>query len=239
MEISISKDSIKEIVPEKYRNFAGIGPYYLPFFGRMYSNRLKKAMSLMPDDITEKAMPVIGDIGSGFGMFTAFLASSFPGSKIVGIDVYPIDILAVSRDISNKHNLQNTNFIRGNICDCPFTDEKFDILFALDVLEHVPDPLTALRECRRVLRKDGILIISVPLELRILQFIRRLWALVQPVDKVDTEPHWQGTVKSFQTFSEHLSLMFQIEKRIFFPNKCMPYDCFFMCRNHDIAEDKV
>lgn len=231
-ESRISKDGIKEVVPKKYHNYAGIGPYYLPFFGKMYWNRLKKAMLLMPYGNAEGPALIIGDMGSGFGIFATLLGNSFPKSKIIGLDVYPIDALIISRAISNRHNVQNTIFVRGDICALPFSDNKFDILFALDVLEHVPDPLSALYELKRVLKEDGILIISVPVESKILGFVRRLVAIVKPIE---THPHWRA-MKSFETFDEHLSSVFKIERRFWYPynvfGRHLNYGCLYACSNH-------
>ena len=44
----------------------------------------------------------------------------------------------------------------------PFADGTFDTLIACDVLEHVGDDRAALRECRRVLRRRGTAILTVP-----------------------------------------------------------------------------
>jgi len=44
----------------------------------------------------------------------------------------------------------------------PFPDREFDIITALDVIEHLDDDLVALRELKRTMRKGGLLIISVP-----------------------------------------------------------------------------
>ncbi len=44
----------------------------------------------------------------------------------------------------------------------PFRDGVFDCVLSFQVLEHVPDPKTLLDECRRVLKPDGTLLISVP-----------------------------------------------------------------------------
>lgn len=43
-----------------------------------------------------------------------------------------------------------------------FADDSFDLLVHSDTLEHVPDPLRALAECRRVLRPGGALCFTVP-----------------------------------------------------------------------------
>lgn len=44
----------------------------------------------------------------------------------------------------------------------PFDDASFDLITTLDVIEHIEDELTALRELRRVLRPGGLLLVSVP-----------------------------------------------------------------------------
>jgi len=231
-ESRISRDSIKEIVPKKYHNYAGIGPYLLPMWGIMYWNRLKKAMRLMPYGNAGEATLTIGDMGSGFGIFATLLGNSFPKSKVIGLDKETIDTLVISKSVSNMCNVQNTSFIRADACMCPFSGKKFDILFALDILEHIPEALNALYELKRVLKEDGILIISVPVESKILVFVRRLVAIVKPIS---THPHWQGNIKSFQAFCEHLSPMFKIEKKFYFPinllGRYFNYDCFFICRN--------
>jgi len=47
--------------------------------------------------------------------------------------------------------------------DMPFPDASFDTLACTEVLEHVPEPLRALREMHRVLKSGGHLILTVPL----------------------------------------------------------------------------
>jgi len=54
------------------------------------------------------------------------------------------------------------NLCRGTMTALPFKDETFDVIVALDVIEHVDDDLAALREYRRTLKKDGRIIITVP-----------------------------------------------------------------------------
>ena len=44
----------------------------------------------------------------------------------------------------------------------PFADESFDVVLSFQVLEHVPDTARYLAEARRVLRRDGLLILATP-----------------------------------------------------------------------------
>lgn len=51
---------------------------------------------------------------------------------------------------------------KADAAELPFPDSQFDIITALDVIEHLDDDLAALTDLRRVMRPGGLLIISVP-----------------------------------------------------------------------------
>jgi SAM-dependent methyltransferase len=46
----------------------------------------------------------------------------------------------------------------------PFADHSFPVLFCSHVLEHVDAPIRLLRECNRVLERNGTLILGLPIE---------------------------------------------------------------------------
>jgi len=59
------------------------------------------------------------------------------------------------------------DYPKGNIVECDMTslhfpNESFDFVFICHSLEHCENPLLALREARRVLKKDGYVFISLP-----------------------------------------------------------------------------
>ena len=91
------------------------------------------------------------DAGCGTGLNLRHLPA---GST--GIDINPRNIEILQR------RLPNHSVIEGDIETMPFANGSFGTVLCTEVLEHVPDPLAAIREFRRVLRPGGVLIGSVP-----------------------------------------------------------------------------
>lgn len=52
--------------------------------------------------------------------------------------------------------------IMSDICAIPEPDESFDAIMCIEVFEHLPDPISAIKEFSRLLKKDGYLIITAP-----------------------------------------------------------------------------
>ena len=68
----------------------------------------------------------------------------------------------------NESGLQNDKWDYGklnivsDITDIPEPDGSFDAILCSEVLEHLPDPNAALKEFARLLKKDGVLLITAP-----------------------------------------------------------------------------
>ena len=52
--------------------------------------------------------------------------------------------------------------IISDITNIPEDDESFDVILCTEVLEHLPEPIKALEEFKRLLRKNGVLILTAP-----------------------------------------------------------------------------
>jgi SAM-dependent methyltransferase len=50
-----------------------------------------------------------------------------------------------------------------DILDIPVPDHSFDVILCTEVLEHIPNPVGALSEFARILREDGLLLLTAPL----------------------------------------------------------------------------
>ncbi|WP_081817007.1 class I SAM-dependent methyltransferase [Polaribacter sp. Hel_I_88] len=52
--------------------------------------------------------------------------------------------------------------VKADICDLPFADNSYDVIFCNHVLEHIPDDKKAMQELYRVLKKGGFGIFQIP-----------------------------------------------------------------------------
>ena len=55
--------------------------------------------------------------------------------------------------------------VKADICDLPFNDDSFDVVFCNHVLEHITDDTKAMQELYRVMKKDGFGIFQIPQDL--------------------------------------------------------------------------
>jgi predicted SAM-dependent methyltransferase len=56
--------------------------------------------------------------------------------------------------------------VKADICNLPFDDNSYDIIFCNHVLEHIPDDTKAMQELFRVLKKGGMAILQIPQDLK-------------------------------------------------------------------------
>jgi ubiquinone/menaquinone biosynthesis C-methylase UbiE len=94
------------------------------------------------------------EAGCGIGAQTISLARNSPGANITSIDISPASIERARERIRGE-GISNVEFMTADIFDLPFDDGSFDHIFMCFVLEHLPDPIDALRRLKRVLREGG------------------------------------------------------------------------------------
>jgi SAM-dependent methyltransferase len=95
------------------------------------------------------------DIGCGPGTITADLAARVAPGPVMAVDQFA-DVLSVARAEVDRRNLTNVAFATADVHKLDFPDDAFDVVHAHQVLQHVADPVRALREMRRVCRPGGI-----------------------------------------------------------------------------------
>ena len=100
------------------------------------------------------------DVGCGPGTITRELTELVgPTGRVVGIDP-AAEVLDEARAATGPcapMDQPNLHFQVGDVMALSFPDATFDVVHAHQVLQHLPDPVAALREMRRVTRPGGII----------------------------------------------------------------------------------
>lgn len=117
----------------KWRTVANSAAYLLP--------HLKPGMTIL-------------DVGCGPGSISIDFARLIPDGHVTGIDV--ADPLDEARASAAALGVNNVEFRVGDIHALDFPDASFDVVHAHQVLQHIADPIQALREMRRVAKPGGI-----------------------------------------------------------------------------------
>ncbi|MEZ5205099.1 MAG: methyltransferase domain-containing protein [Acidimicrobiales bacterium] len=95
------------------------------------------------------------DVGCGPGTITAELAALVAPGEVVGIDA-SAEVVARAGELGNSR-APNLRFEVGDVYVLGWPDASFDVVHAHQVLQHLSDPVAALREMRRVLVTGGLL----------------------------------------------------------------------------------
>ncbi|MCX4680217.1 class I SAM-dependent methyltransferase [Streptomyces sp. NBC_01433] len=95
------------------------------------------------------------DVGCGPGTITADLAALVAPGPVTAVDTGR-DILDQAAAVAAERGLDNVTFATADVHALDFPDDSFDVVHAHQVLQHVGDPVRALREMRRVCRPGGL-----------------------------------------------------------------------------------
>jgi len=90
------------------------------------------------------------DIGCGGGLLTSYLAAA--GHEVTGIDLSEKSLEVAKR----KDHQGKIYYQKADASNLPFEDESFQVVSAMDLLEHVPDYQAVIKEGARVLKKGGL-----------------------------------------------------------------------------------
>lgn len=138
--------------------FKQVDPIYgMPIVGYVYRKNLEVAISL-----TEPHEQAVLDIGFGFGVLFPYLAQYT--HDCYGID-FKMTRAVKARLILNQLNVK-AELIMGDISFMPFKEKSFDVIFALNVLEHIPDITLAINNIKDLLKTNppGHLVVAAPTE---------------------------------------------------------------------------
>jgi 2-polyprenyl-3-methyl-5-hydroxy-6-metoxy-1,4-benzoquinol methylase len=147
---TVTRDSEGTVTGNTYDKYGSTNPV------------VRRLMSTFERDLGElflRAAPQsLLDVGCGEGVLTHKWAQALAPRRVVGIDLED-PLIQAEWELRTAPNLEY-RIMKAQ--DLPFADSEFDVVTAIEVLEHVPDPGHTVAEMARV--AGGHLLVSVPRE---------------------------------------------------------------------------
>jgi ubiquinone/menaquinone biosynthesis C-methylase UbiE len=135
--------------PQEYDRMRQLEDWYWWFVAR------REAALRFTDDFRPDHEPLrVLDAGCGTGALLDRLKDRGD------VELYGLDFSGQALAYTRQRG--HARLVQGDLTRLPFPDGTFDVVTALDVVEHVREDEQALNEVNRVLRPDGVLLVSVP-----------------------------------------------------------------------------
>ncbi|SAL13987.1 type 11 methyltransferase [Caballeronia udeis] len=97
------------------------------------------------------------DVASGEGYGSALMAGG--ARSVRGVDISAEAVQHATNTYAHRNNLE---YLQGSATALSFADASFDVVVSFETIEHLSEQAEMLAEIRRVLRDDGVLVISSP-----------------------------------------------------------------------------
>lgn len=118
-----------------------------------FANIRRDIISLIPSNANQKIL----EIGAGVGNTLVFIKQNKMAAEVMGVELMEFAGSNQSHPLIDKFQIAN---IEHEPIQAPV--EYFDVIICADVLEHLVDPWTMVEKLSTYLKKDGLLIVSIP-----------------------------------------------------------------------------
>jgi 2-polyprenyl-3-methyl-5-hydroxy-6-metoxy-1,4-benzoquinol methylase len=139
-----------EALHEFYQQYLPEGEPSIESWQRMMGPVFKRAARLLQ---RFQAKGRLMDVGTGFGFFLAEMKKR--GWEVMGVEIS-------QRGLNYARNRLGVNVTPGPLEKAGLPEGHFDGVTAFYVIEHLPDPIACLRECHRILKPGGLLLLRYP-----------------------------------------------------------------------------
>ncbi len=113
------------------------------------------------------------DVGGGAGLILNAISNYIRDNHKVEVSKFALDLSPRALDIQKKNNPNLSGTLNQDICENSLSNKAMDLTLMIDVLEHVTNPVEALKEAGRI---SHFLILKVPLEDN---FVLKVWDFVR------------------------------------------------------------
>jgi SAM-dependent methyltransferase len=111
------------------------------------------------------------------------------------LDYYGVDVLI--------NNFENYIRINLNSKILPFKNKQFDAVNCSDVLEHLFYPLEMLKEIKRVLKDDGVVLVSLPNDKGLNRIFLDLFSNIRSYEDTIFDHHWRFSIQTARKFFQN------------------------------------
>jgi len=130
----------------------------LLFLRAWYVRReVRRLLGALPDDRTIRVL----DAGTGFGQYAYFVARTFPNAQVRAVDVKHAYLERARDFVDQTPYAPQVDWAIDDLTDLQ-SEGPFDLILAVDVMEHIADDEAVFEHFERVLRPGGHVIINTP-----------------------------------------------------------------------------
>jgi len=152
--------------------------YYFLVVRRLFIKRLELAVS----ELGPRRYETLLEIGCGSGVFLKELA--FHCHRLFALDIHgKMDRV---KGMMQKERIA-AHLVRGSALHLPFVSDGFDGVVMVSVLEHLHQPLQALKEIQRITKEGGRIVLGFPIKNPIMDFLFKLSYHLLPSAKLEEE----------------------------------------------------
>jgi ubiquinone/menaquinone biosynthesis C-methylase UbiE len=124
-------------------------------YERLYSDEQTAKINAALESVDAKKHSVILDAGCGTGLLFSHVAEK--AETVVGLDISR-KVLLQAKERSRK--FANVHLMRADADNLPFKNEVFSHIFAITLIQNMPNPVKTLRAVKRVTKNDAVIVVT-------------------------------------------------------------------------------
>ena len=144
------------------------------------------------------------DIGCYDGAMLEVLKRGVGKIDYTGVDT---DVLALDIALKRGAKISKVNF---ETADLPFDDDSFDVIIMAEILEHLRNPLKLMEKAKRLLKQNGVILVSLPNECTLYHRFKMLFG--RGLDGMGFEPGYHLHFPTLKQDRELVTRYFKIIK---------------------------
>ena len=147
--------------PAPFAKYDERGAYHWNLYAThdAYRRRADAIVAFLLANLPAGDAPIV-DVGAGDALFAGLLSRT--GARVVALDPEAAAVASARRALDEAGCADRVECTQGSAENMPFADGSFRAAMLLDVVEHLRNPVAALREMRRVLAPSGMLLVATP-----------------------------------------------------------------------------